>query len=125
MVSMNALRICQRPHTALPTANETGTKKVSRKAFQCVCARLQEVVELRDELEEVSESKETSVQGPLRPDDRLVVVICVHVVLATTQNDTLADGPLAGVGLGVEVFDRWLRDTVQEAEADRRDSDTT
>lgn len=83
------------------------------------------MVEFRDELEQVSESKETSVQGPPRPDDGLVVVVCVHVVLATTQNDTLADSLLAGIRLGVEVFDGGLRDTVQEAKADKNNSNPT
>lgn len=72
---------------------------------------LEEVVELRDKLEEVTESKETAIDGPRRPGRR------VGVIVSAEEDNTLVDSFLSRVGVCVNALDRGLRDTVEEAEA--------
>ncbi len=73
--------------------------------------------EFRDELGEVPEREEAAVEGP-GGTSKWLLAVCVHVVLAATQDDAVVDRLLSRVWLGVEVLDGGLRNPVQEAEAD-------
>ena len=104
--------------TALPPAHEPRADQVRSEPVEGVRALLQEVRELRDELEEVAQREEAAVERPGRANERLRRDdVHVHVVLAPAQDDALAHGLLAGVGLAVEVLDCRLGDPVEEAEA--------
>ena len=110
----------QRSRTALPATDEASTEKLSREALRGIRAQLQKAVELRNELEEVPESQEASVQRPSGASERSLSA-CYHVALPPAQNYALYDGLLAGVRLGVEVLDSGLGNPVQETKAGQSD----
>ena len=80
---------------------------------------LEEGVEFGNKLEEVAEGEEAAIQGPRRTNDRSIRCE-VNVLLTAAEDDTLADGLLARVGLRVKALDRRLGDTIEETKASKR-----
>ena len=110
--------------TALPAANQPRAEEVTalvrREPGRLDRVVLQERVELGHKLEQVPQRDEATVEGPWGTGDG-VPGCGIDVVLATAKDHSLADSLLAGIRVSVEVLDRGLRDTVEEAEATWKD----
>lgn len=55
-----------RRHTTFPTTHESSTEELSCQALHRFGALIKEVVELRDQLGEVTERKDAAIDGPRR-----------------------------------------------------------
>lgn len=106
-------------HTALPTPNHPRSEKFAALlrsediAVTVLCDGVlrQEIVELRDRLEEVTESQETAVGCP-GGSNRLSDVSCMP-----SEEDAGVDGLGARWNHFVETCDEWVGDSIQESEA--------
>lgn len=100
--------------TALPATHETGAEELAALVLGETIAlegvTLEEVVKLRNQLEEVTKGKEAAIDCPRR-------AVRDGISVAAQEENALADSLLSGVGVRVDALDRGLRDTVEEAEA--------
>ena len=109
--------------TTLPATHKTSAEKLAAllgsEAARLDGIVLEEGVEFGNKLEEVAEGEEAAIQGPRRTNDRSVGCE-VNVLLTAAEDDTLADGLLARVGLRVKALNRRLGDAIEETKASKR-----
>jgi hypothetical protein len=104
--------------TALPSADNTGTKEFSA-AFENIAVLIKPLVEFRNKLVELSEDQETSIFSKF-------CIRAVAVITVSAENDdTRGDGLLASEGCWTESTDGRLRQAVIKPKASECQQETS